>query len=157
MKCLDASLAVLLIVTGGCAVGGGEGPAGGEEASPACLEADEHSDLEWIEREVLASGCAGFSSCHQGSAPSAGGLNLEPGMAFDNLVGVESTVATGMSLVEPGAPAESYLLVILGHYGADDPRIDPSIGTMPANNEMLCDEKRSAICLLYTSPSPRDS
>lgn len=66
-------------------------------------------------------------------------------MAFDSLVGVESAVATGMNLVEPGDPAESYLLVILGHYGADDPRIDSSIGTMPANNEMLCDEKRGAI------------
>lgn len=145
MKRLDSSLAVLLIATGGCAVGGGEGPAGGDEVSPACLEADEHSDLEWIESEVFATGCAGFSSCHQGSAPSAGGLNLEPGMAFDNLIGVESAVATGMNLVEPGDPANSYLLVILGHYGADDPRIDPSIGTMPANNEMLCGEKRSAI------------
>jgi hypothetical protein len=114
VKRLDTSLAVLLIATGGCAVGGGEGPAGGDdEASPACIEATDQ--------------------------------NLEPGMAFDSLVGVESAVATGMNLVEPGDPAESYLLVILGHYGADDPRIDPSIGTMPANNEMLCDEKRGAI------------
>src|SRR4030095_6807079 len=96
VKSLDTSLAVLLIATGGCAVGGGEGPAGGgggggegraggdDEASPACLEAADHDDLDWIEREVFATGCAGFSSCHQGSAPSAGGLNLEPGMAFDS-------------------------------------------------------------------------
>lgn len=33
-----------------------------------------------------------------------------------------------MALVAPGSPEESYLLVILGQYGADAPRIDPSVG-----------------------------
>jgi hypothetical protein len=116
-----------------------------EEASPSCIEARDHADLAWIEDNVLAPSCAAFSSCHQGNALSAGGLNLEPGMAIASMVDVPSELAPGMALVAPGSPEESYLLVILGQYGADDPRIDPSVGTMPASNDLLCADKRDAI------------
>jgi len=136
-------LAFLLAAHVSCAAPAEEAPP--EETSPACLEASNHSDLDWIEQNVFAPSCAAFASCHQGNAPSAGGLDLEPGMAAHSLVDVASELAPGMALVAPGSPEESYLLVILGHYGADDPRIDPSVGTMPASNDLLCTEKRNAI------------
>ena len=140
---VPAALA-LLGGAAGCEVGD-QAAAGPAESSPACLEAVDHSDLEWIEDNVFAPGCAAFSACHQGSAPSAGGLDLEKGRAADNLIDAPSKVAAGMQLVTPGDPENSYLLVILGQYGADDPRIDASIGTMPPNGELLCEEKRDAI------------
>lgn len=133
----------LLLVLGGCAGEVTTGPV--EEPTPTCLEAEAHSDLPWIEDNVLATGCAAFASCHKDGAPSAGGLDLGRGMAMANLVDVPSALEPSMDLVEPGSPEDSYLLVILGHYGADDPRIDPAVGTMPANNALLCAEKRDAI------------
>jgi cytochrome c553 len=46
--------------------------------------------------------------CHQGASPS-GGLNLEPGVAYKNLVNAAST-QSALKLVVPGAPGQSYLL-----------------------------------------------
>lgn len=112
---------------------------------PLCIEADQHSDLEWLQENVFTRSCASFSSCHMGNAPSAGGLNLEEGMLEANVVNVESDLAPGMNIVEPGSPMDSYMMVILGEYGTDDPRIDSSVGTMPYNNELLCAQKRAAI------------
>ncbi|HEU5055166.1 MAG TPA: hypothetical protein VFU21_01515, partial [Kofleriaceae bacterium] len=62
-------------------------------------------------------------------------------MLEENVVNVESDLAPEMDIVEPGAPADSYMMVILGEFGTDDPRIDPDVGTMPLNNELLCAEK----------------
>ena len=112
---------------------------------PLCIEADQHSDLDWLQDNVFTKSCSQFSSCHMGNAPSAGDLNLEKDMLEDNVVNVESDLAPGMDIVEPGSPADSYMMVILGEFGTDDPRIDASVGTMPYNNELLCSQKRAAI------------
>lgn len=133
---------VLLIAAAGC--NGGDSSADAMP-DPRCLEAESHSDLEWIQENVFSRSCANFTSCHMGTAPSAGGLNLEDGMTQENVVDVESDLAPEMDIVEPGSPADSYMMVILGEFGADDPRIDPSVGLMPFNNEPLCAEKRAAI------------
>ena len=69
-------------------------------------------------------------------------------MSEANLVGVPAVgdSADGLNLVEPGNPMESYLLIILGHYGTDDPRIpDDGNRTMPFNSPLLCEQKRDAI------------
>lgn len=110
--------------------------------SASCMEATEHSDLAWIESEIFAPSCAAFGPCHQGAASSAGDLNLEEGNSEANLVGVASGLFPEYDLVVPGDPDASYLMIILGH--RDGP-IDPSTGTMPFNNPLLCVEKREAI------------
>ena len=46
------------------------------------------------------------------------------------------------TLVVPGLPEESYLMVVLGSY---DGQIDPEIGTMPFNNPLLFIHTRDAI------------
>jgi hypothetical protein len=114
-------------------------------ASPSRLEAVDHSDLEWLQENVITPSCAAFRACHKGDANQAGGLNLEAGMFQANVVDVPSDLEPGMDLVEPGSPADSYLMVILGHYGENDPRIDSSVGTMPYNLPILCQEKRDAM------------
>lgn len=116
--------------------------------SPSCLEAEDHDDIEWIEANVFMNGCALSSSCHKGDAEDANGLNLEPGNAEASLVDVPAIAeeADGLPLVTPGDPENSYLLVILGHFGDDDPRIpDEGRNTMPLNSPLLCDQKRDAI------------
>jgi hypothetical protein len=115
------------------------------DASASCLAATEHSDLAWIQANVLTPSCAAFSSCHDSAQPEAMlDLTTEETSAA-GLVGVDSTLEPGINLVEPGDPEQSYLMVILGHFGVDDRRIDPAIGTMPLNNALLCVEKRDAI------------
>lgn len=121
------------------------------DASPACLEANDHQDLAWIQEDILSPGCANFSSCHSGAATQAGGLNLEPGRSHDALVGVRSTRFTDWTLVVPGNPAMSYLMVALGSY---DGPIEPTIGLMPYRSRMLCKEKRDAIERWIASGAP---
>jgi hypothetical protein len=151
-----SSLATLLLVSVvSCGGGGGDdgGDDGGDEGSvtPECMEATEHSDLPWIQEEIFTPNCANFVACHSGDANQALGLNLEAGNAEGNLVGQEAQAETagGLNLVEPGDPENSYLLVMLGQFGEDDPRIPPDAAgdpdTMPQNSPLLCQEKRDAI------------
>ena len=142
----------LLVLLAACGSGGSSVDSGPADANPICIEADQHSDFEWIQDNIFSKQCSAFSSCHKGSALEAGDLNLEEGNTFENVVGVRSDVCDeydgcedGMRIVEPGVPEESYMLIILGHYGEDDPRIDPEVGTMPFNNKPICLEKRNAI------------
>jgi hypothetical protein len=136
------SLALIL-----AACGGGDDDDDGDGPSASCLEAEDHSDLAWIQENIFNGGCALAAACHKGDAPDANGLNLEAGMSEANLVGVPAVgdSADGLNLVEPGNPMESYLLIILGHYGTDDPRIPDGTGPMPFNSPLLCEQKRDAI------------
>ena len=52
-----------------------------EGLSESCIEARTHSDFDFVQTEIFDKSCNGFSSCHQGNALQAGGLNLEGGMA----------------------------------------------------------------------------
>jgi mono/diheme cytochrome c family protein len=64
------------------------------------------STWEAIESVVIEqAGCAN-SLCHGDAA--AGGLDLSPGVAYENLVGVSAT-ASSLRLVSPREPAESFL------------------------------------------------
>jgi hypothetical protein len=146
------SLSLVLAVSAAACGGGDDG--GGDGASAACIEAEEHSDLEWIQENVFTVSCALSTSCHRGSANSALNLNLEAGMAEANMLDVPAMgeFADGLDIVEPGQPDQSYLMVILGQFGTDDPRLpQDSAGnriTMPDSAtglDLLCPEKRDAI------------
>ena len=137
------STAVALIVAiAGCdtAVDSGGGVDAGP--SPECLEATEHSDLQWIQDNIFDRSCANFNACHKGAALSAGGLNLEEGMAEANLTNVVSDLFPEFVLVAPGVPEDSYMLIILGHLEGP---IEPDVGTMPFNSDTLCPQKLEAI------------
>lgn len=144
-----AALSLLVIA---CDTGGGSQPDGGGDGgmvSPSCMEAEEHSDLDWLQENVFTPGCANFSSCHMGSATQAGGLNLEAGMTETNLVNVESQIVEDlgmgpMDLVEPGDCDQSYLIVIME--GMPENLIDSSVGIMPYGSPKLCQQKIDAIC-----------
>lgn len=144
-----SSLVSLSLVLIGCGGDDDDGSDGNVDAGPSasCLEAEEHSDLEWIQENIFNGGCALSASCHRGDAPDANGLNLEAGNSEENMVGVAAVgdSADGLNLVEPGDPMNSYLLIILGHYGTDDPRIPEGTGPMPFNSPLLCEQKLQAI------------
>jgi len=128
--------------------------AGSPDAVPIpaiCLEAMDHSDLPWIQDNIFTKTCASSPACHQGTAPSAAGLNLEDGNSEANLVDriATSNGLDGMNLVvvEAGDSAHSYLMVLIDHVSKGG-RLDgplPVAGTMPFNNPLMCVEKRDAI------------
>lgn len=103
-----------------------------------CEEATLHSDLAWLEANVLVPRCAG---CHGGASPDAG-LRLTAGQVRANLVNVvSSTQGTPWLRVRPGSAADSYLMVALG--AASGP--PPSLGFMPLGETPLCAEIHDAI------------
>lgn len=113
--------------------------------SPTCIEAAEHSDLEWLEEKVFTPSCAAFTACHKGRALSAGGLNLEAGRVLDSLLDQPSIEFVGeRTLVVAGLPEMSYLMVVIGHRTDPEGKL-PEAGTMPYNNPLLCKPKRDAI------------
>jgi hypothetical protein len=137
------SLAALAILLPACPGNGDGGPdAAPPDANPLCLEATERSDLPWIQETILTPSCSAFNACHKGRALQAGGLNLETGQTHAQLVGVDSAMFPQYKLVAPGDPENSYLMIILGH--APGP-LDPDVGTMPYNSDLLCVEMREAI------------
>jgi hypothetical protein len=108
---------------------------------PKCAEATTHSDLAWIQENILTPSCADFTPCHKGRALQAQGLNLEDTKSRENLVGIPSVLFPQYDLIKAGDPDSSYLMIVLGH----KPGPLPEKGTMPYNNPMLCVEKRDAI------------
>jgi hypothetical protein len=157
-----SSLATLLLLSMVACGGGGDddGGDGGDGPSAECLEAENHSDLEWIQDNIFTGTCALSASCHSGAATLAQDLNLEPGNAEADLVGVpaQGDFAEGLNLVEPGDPDNSYLMVVLGQFGTDDPRLpEDSAGdkiTMPDSStglDILCQEERDAIARWISS------
>ena len=110
--------------------------------SQSCIDAADHSDLAWIQDNIITPGCAGFDSCHKGAATQAGGLNLESGQSEASMVGIDSVRFTDWKLVVAGDPDNSYLMVLLTGEGGP---LDDEVGTMPYNNPKLCDPKIDAI------------
>jgi len=115
-------------------------PDGSDGPSASCQEATSHSDLAWIQSNVLDQSCS-TPSCHRGVASNAGFLDLAAGHARDALVGVTSTSSTSWKRVVPGDPSRSYILVAIGQI----PGPRPVDGIMPLGGPMLCVEKRDAI------------
>jgi hypothetical protein len=151
---------ILSLVAAGCGNGGASDRADAAppadagpppDASARCLEANEHDDLEWLQDNVFTPSCSAFASCHKGAAASAGRLNLEAGNTADNLIdqpaGSDPAMREGWTLVVPGDPAQSYMMVLVDHVSKGG-RFEgplPQAGTMPYNSSLLCLEKRQAI------------
>ena len=104
--------AVLLLAAAACEGGGERDPAFGIMDSPVS------PTLSSIQSSVFSTSCA-FVGCHAGAAPAAG-MDLSPGAALDNLVGVPSSELPFFLRVKPGDAADSYLFMKL----VADTRID---------------------------------
>jgi hypothetical protein len=103
--------------------------------SAACQEATTYQNLANIEAKIFKQSCV-FSGCHNGANTDAGRLDLREGMAFADLVNVDSAISPTHKMVVPGQPAASYLLVIMQHIPLADatpPAEEPpaSVGYMP--------------------------
>ncbi len=61
-----------------------------------------------VQSDIFSPSCA-LSGCHTGPAPQSG-LDLSPGVAYQNIVGVPSVERAGLNRIEPGDPDSSYLV-----------------------------------------------
>lgn len=61
-----------------------------------------------IQTQVFTPSCA-TSGCHTGANPQFG-LNLSAGLAYSNIVNVNSIGNPALKLIEPGNSADSYLI-----------------------------------------------
>ena len=122
-------------------------PTDADQATADCVEARDHSDLAWIQENIFTASCATTSLCHRGQANDARGLNLEDGMALDNLIDEPSYQCFGETLVVPGAPRDSYLMATFGVYPAGSCMIQ----LMPFRQPPLCKDKHDAIERWITS------
>ncbi|MBA3397403.1 MAG: hypothetical protein H0T89_32555 [Deltaproteobacteria bacterium] len=117
--------------------------------SQACMDAEQHADLAWIEANIFSKQCA-FSGCHNGSTTPAGMIDLKnPGMSHAALVDVESKLEPGRKLVVAGQPKQSYLMMLLQHYppSAMEPPLagPPEVGFMPQDADPICCQKLDAL------------
>ena len=131
---------LLLAVLAACDTPVEPSPDASVEESPSCLAAQMHSDLGWIQDNIFTPSCT-FSGCHAGGNGAGDGLVLVTGSSRANLVNQPSKQDSGMLLVTPGDPAQSYLLVALG--GASGPK--PADGFMPLDSGSLCPDKVMAV------------
>ncbi len=157
-RCIPAALVagILSVATfaGACRTSLEDDEGGGAcklATTAPCMEADNHSDLAWIETNVFASSCA-FSGCHNGTATAAGRINLKAGMSHASLVDVDSAIEPGRKLVVAGQSRQSYMMMMVQHIAPaemDPPVPDPpdDVGFMPQNaaGAVLCCQKLNAL------------
>jgi hypothetical protein len=138
---------------------------GPDAPTPAdCLEAEQHSDLTWIQANIFAKSCT-FSGCHGAPVPQAG-LDLSTvDMAEATTVMVPSAMCPSdpgggsQYRVVPGDPDASWMMKMVGQESDNTPAsctIDPKVGLMPMdnNNELLCSQKLAAIERWIASGAP---
>jgi hypothetical protein len=106
-----------------------------------------------IVQDVLVPRCA-TSACHAGGIPPPNApLNLEAENAYAQLVGAPATQLPTMTLVEPGDPANSYLLLKLRGTAGD---AGGTPGIMPLYEASLDDAELAAIEAWISEGAPND-
>ena len=124
---------------------GGTADAATADAAPSasCLAAENHSDLAWIQDNILTPGCAAFAACHKGAATSAKGLSLESGLTLARTSGIASKTDPNFNLLVEGNANQSYILMVLGRKPL--PQGVVINASMPYNNPPLCSQKIEAM------------
>jgi hypothetical protein len=115
-------------------------------ASPACVDAVNHSDLPWIEQNIFMQSC-NFSGCHNGDNTLQGKVDLRATKSYAHLVNYASVIEPTRKLVVPNDVEASYLMLMLRDVPpamANPPGKAPpgSVGFMPQNaGTTLCCQK----------------
>ncbi len=108
--------------------------------------------LSDLQLRVFSPRCAS-SSCHGGNPPANAPLSLDPERSYAELVGVPSSQLPTMSLVEPGDPERSYLVLKLRGTAA----AAGGTGTlMPVGDAPLAEEEILAVEGWIQAGAPND-
>jgi hypothetical protein len=115
-------------------------------------------DSTWkaVQRTILEGKRCSQAECHGGSEP-AGGLDLRPAVAYDNLVyaDAQASLTTSMSRVFPGEQALSFLYLKLAA-ATEGTALPPGGGSpMPVGESPLSDEQLAALRLWIRAGAPK--
>ncbi|MFT3700486.1 MAG: hypothetical protein QM831_45500 [Kofleriaceae bacterium] len=132
----------------------------------SCAAAVGHSELSYIESNIINPKCSAFSSCH-GSMSTQDNLNLEAGSGMLGMVDAAAVLDPSRKLVVAGNINQSFLSVMIGAIKPDeaDPPLDaipksPSsgkdVGTMPQDNPVMCCEKVDAVTAWIMAGAPNN-
>jgi len=93
----------------GCA-GSGGGGGGGTPSQPSCKPPKGGATVSFASniQPIFNRSCAVAASCHAG--PGSANMDLTPGVAYGQIVGVRSTQQRNLKRVDPGDPDASYLV-----------------------------------------------
>ena len=120
-------------------------------SSNDCGQGAFESTFEAIQTVIFDGKGCNNGVCH-GAAPGTGNLNLQRGVAYDNLVAVPATLST-QNRVEPGEPALSYLYEKLSAGTLGTPT---SGSAMPNGGAPLSVDQLRAMELWIRGGAPRD-
>ena len=119
--------------------------------SPACTDAPNHDDFTFVKAKIFDANCFG-SACHEasGSAKLKFSKDVSQSDSYTNLMGYQSTVDPKYTVIVPGDPAASYMMLMIQKIppaGMSPPAGAPpkNIGYMPQANPVLCCQKLDAI------------
>jgi hypothetical protein len=123
--------------------------------SPACMEATQHSDFQWINKEIFNKSCANFAACHDSTNPEEG-LNLTEAAAYAAIVDVDAEQDPSKKLIKSGGTSEadcadSYLYNKMTNMG-----VATGKKSMPLNSPLLCQQKLDAVCRWIAAGAPND-
>jgi len=132
----------------------------------SCLDAAQHSDLTYIQSDILVPKCAITGSCHDGGHYPAGYLDFRTlASTYTSLVSNPSQIDTTRTIVVPGNSQQSFLSVMIGQIKQSE--ADPPlaaipvgtdgnpVGTMPQNaGSVLCCQKVDAIARWIDAGAP---
>jgi hypothetical protein len=157
-------LVAVAILLAGCRISLEDGESGSRlcvesTTSVPCMDAVNHSDFAWIEKNIFAASC-NFSGCHD-TASAEGDLDLTPGISHAELVDVESTIEPGRKLIVPNDIAASYLMLMVRSVSpetANPPGEAPpsDVGYMPQGQAPLCCQKLDVLERWIMAGAPND-
>ena len=108
---------------------------GTDETDLSGIASTPNVDFETQIQPLFSNYCV---ACHNDIATNSGGLDLDPGAAFSELVSHESAEAPGVMLVAPGDPGRSYLMEKLN-------ATVPQVGTSMRPGDPMPVEQRALI------------
>jgi uncharacterized lipoprotein YehR (DUF1307 family) len=123
--------------------------------SPACLEAENHSDFQWINQNILGKSCANFSACHDKNGPEEG-LDLTESSAYAALFDVDAEQVAGKKRVKSGGTSEADCADSYLYNKLTNTQVAPGKKSMPLNSPLLCQQKLDAVCRWIAAGAPND-
>lgn len=132
----------------------------------SCAAAVGHSELSYIESNIIKPKCSAFSSCH-GSVSTQDMLNLETGSGMLGMVDANAVLDPTRKLVVAGNINQSFLAVMIGAIKPDEadpplsaipksPSTGMEVGTMPQDNPVMCCEKVDAVTAWIMAGAPNN-
>jgi hypothetical protein len=123
--------------------------------SAACMEATQHSDFQWINKEIFGKSCSNFPSCHDSGNPEED-LDLTKDAAYASIVDVDAVQVPGKKLIKSGGTSEADCADSYLYNKMTNMQVAAGKKSMPLNSPLLCQQKLDAICRWIAAGAPNN-